>query len=262
MRLGISLGELLFLRAWQATCLFCFGAISYAGGTGRPFLSPVLRPGFSDPDAGGVGGKARFGGGEGSGGMPSFCRPVAGVAGRDGVRAGGASAPARLRLFMALRGMDADLGRGTYDLPSFTTTLASFGVDFVLGTGVSSATSITGLSAMHIVSLTLEVVGDIGVYPVLVSWLRGLSCDSTGDTGVLADWVLFFQLAVLDAEEEVLVTSGAGFSGIWSCGLAFRRRLGPVSAASSAALSTARLGYGCCRSFLARLLCTRSVHKT
>ena len=51
------------------------GAISKAGGIGSSFLlsTPFLAfAGFSEPDAGGVGGRALFGGGEGRGGVSSW----------------------------------------------------------------------------------------------------------------------------------------------------------------------------------------------
>ena len=63
---------------------------------------------------------------------------------------------------MALRGIDADLGRGAYDLLSLT---MSFGGNFAFGTGISSATSITGLSVILFFefSLSFEAAGETGV---------------------------------------------------------------------------------------------------
>jgi hypothetical protein len=43
----------------------------------------------------------------------------------------------------------------------------------------------------------------------------GVSSDGTADTGVRVDSVIFFQLTLLDAEDDALVVSGAGLrSGI------------------------------------------------
>lgn len=120
---------------------------------------------FSDPDAGGVGGRALFGGGEGSGGegsggVSSFRGSGGGVGCLAGVRA-----PFLLLRFNADREYDADLGRGLYGLPSFTTMAAGLGVNLAFGTGISSATSITGLSVMSAsaIPLALDVVGEMGV---------------------------------------------------------------------------------------------------
>jgi len=169
----------------------------------------------SEPEAGGVGGRARFGGGEGRGGVLSFLPvdfEVSGVLGREGV-----AMPPLLRLFAAAREIEADRGLGAYLLPSpRKMSLVGFGVDLALGRGTSSATSITGLRAIFAeFGLPLDVVGEFGEYPVLPSSPDFSSCEGTVDTGLSVVSVTFFQLALLEAEEDVRVASGAGLkSGI------------------------------------------------
>lgn len=114
----------------------------------------------SEPDAGGVGGSARLGGGDGRGGVISFFPlglQVSGVLGRETE----ATLPL-LRRFNAVRDIDAERGRGAYLLPSpRRISLVGFGVDRAFGKGTSSATSITGLRAMFSeFGLPLEIVGD------------------------------------------------------------------------------------------------------
>lgn len=121
----------------------------------------------SEPEAGGVGGSARLGGGEGRGGVLSFL-PLgllfSGVLGREVPE----MLP-RLRLFA--RGIDAERGLGAYLLPSpRSMSLVGFGVDLVFGKGTSSATSITGLRAILAeFRLLLEGVGELRLYPALPS---------------------------------------------------------------------------------------------
>lgn len=195
------------------------------GGSGRSFVfgsvgEGRLDDGFcffmtSDPEAGGVGGRARLGGGEGRGGVSSFFAldlEFSGVFGREIV----AILPL-LRRFAAVRDIDADRGLGAYLLPSpRKMSFVGFGVDLGLDRGTSSATSMTGLSAMFAeFGLPLEVVGEFGVYPVLPSSPDFSSCEGTVDTGLRVVSVIFFQLALLEADEEVRVASGAGLkSGI------------------------------------------------
>jgi hypothetical protein len=202
------------------------------GGSGSSFvLESVgegrLEVGFcflmtSEPDTGGVGGRARFGGGEGRGGVVSFLLldlEVSGVLRREMV----AMLPL-LRRFAAVRDIDADRGRGAYLLPSpRRISLVGFGVDLALGKGTSSATSITGLNVIFAeLGLSFEAVGE---YPVLPSSTTFSSCEGTVDTGLRVFSVTFFQLALLEADEDVRVASGAGLkSGIWICGRALRSR--------------------------------------
>jgi hypothetical protein len=179
----------------------------------------------SEPEAGGVGGRARLGGGEGRGGVLSFFAldfEVSGVLGREGV----AMLPL-LRRFAAVRDIEADRGLGAYLLPSpRRMSLVGFGVDLALGSGTSSATSITGLRAIVAeFGLPLDVVGEFGEYPIFPSSPNFSSWDGTVDTGLSVVSVSFFQLALLEADEEVRVVSGAGLkSGIWICGRALRSR--------------------------------------
>jgi hypothetical protein len=144
---------------------------------------------------------------------------VSGVFGREMV----AMLPL-LRRFAAVRDIDADRGRGAYLLPSpRRVSLVGFGVDRALGKGTSSATSITGLSAM-VAELGLPLV-PVGEYPVLPSSMDFSSCDGTVDTGLRVVSVTFFQLALLEADDDVRVASGAGLkAGIWIAGRALRSR--------------------------------------
>lgn len=91
-----------------------------------------------------------------------------------------------------------------------------FGVDLAFGRGTSSATSITGLRAMLVeFGLLLEGVGELGLYPALPSSEDFSSCEGTVETGLRVFSVTFFQLALLDAEDDALVANGAGLtSGI------------------------------------------------
>ena len=175
---------------------------------------PALRT-LSEPEAGGVGGRARFGGGDGNGGVSSLLFLALGVAGRETALA----KLDRLLRFTAVRDMEADRGRGLYLLPSpRKMSLVGFGGDLALAKGTSSATSITGLRAIFAeFGLPLVVAGDTGVYPVFSPVTSVVSsADGTGETGYVVFSVTFFQLALLDADEEALVASGAGFkSGIW-----------------------------------------------
>lgn len=172
-----------------------------------------------------MGGRARLGGGDGKGGVVSFFAldlETSGVLGRDVV----VTLPL-LRRFITVQDIDAERGLGAYLLPSpRRINLVGFGVDLDLGTATSSATSITGLRAMPVgIGLPLEDVGDLGEYPVLPSPLDFSSCEGTVDIGLSVPCVTFFQLALLDAEDDVRVASGAGLkSGICICGHALRSR--------------------------------------
>lgn len=155
-----ALGIALLLGAWLITCgvasprlktMVSFGVISYLGNTGSSFLLSMASRALgllllSEPDAGGVGGRARLGGGDGSRGASSCSCCRYGVSAVVGV-----FAPCPLLLFIALRGIDADLGRGVYvgrGVYGFTITFAPCGGDLAFGTGISCATSITGLRAI------------------------------------------------------------------------------------------------------------------
>lgn len=147
-----------------------FAAISLVGREGSSFFvsaarTDLLFPALSEPDAGGVGGKARFGGGDGNGGGSSFIGAGAGLLGREGVL----DPPTRLRLFMADRGIEADRGRGVYVFPSLTITFAGLCERSIFGIGTSSATSINGLKLIidPAFALALDVAGEIGVWAVL-----------------------------------------------------------------------------------------------
>lgn len=145
---------------------------------------------------------------------------VSGVLGWEGV----AMLPL-LRRFGAVREIEADRGLGAYLLPSpRRMSLVGFGVDLALGKGTSSATSVTGLRAMTAeFGLPLDTGGEFGEYPVLPSEPDFSSCEGTVETGLSVFSVIFFQLASLEAEEDVLVAKGAGLkSGIWICGRALR----------------------------------------
>lgn len=174
-RLEELLEEPLVRWSWVATwlCLVTRGAggeILYAGGMGSSFLLSVgdgvftevfaaLRT-LSEPDAGGVGGSARFGGGDGRGGVSSLLLPTSGVAGRETV-----TKLDRLLRLMAVRDIEADRGLGLYFVPSpRRISLVGFGGDFALAKGTSSATNITGLNAIFAeLGLPLVVAGDTGV---------------------------------------------------------------------------------------------------
>lgn len=115
----------------------------------------------SVPEMGGVGGKARLGGGEGRGGVSSFFAGgllVSGELGRE--------LPMLLRLLrlMAVREIEAERGRGAYLVPSpRRMSLGGLGVFLALGGGTSSATSITGLRAMIAeLGLPLLTDGEVG----------------------------------------------------------------------------------------------------
>jgi hypothetical protein len=140
------------------------------GGTGSSFVFESVGEGrlefgfcflmTSEPDTGGVGGRARFGGGEGRGGVVSFLLldlEISGVLGREMV----AMLPL-LRRFAAVRDIETDRGRGAYLLPSpRNMSFVGFGVDLALGKGTSSATSITGLKVMFAeFGLPLDAVGE------------------------------------------------------------------------------------------------------
>jgi len=115
---------------------------------------------LSEPEAGGVGGRARLGGGEGRGGVVSLLFRASGVAGREMVRM-----LERLLRFMATRDIEADRGRGLYFVPS-PRSMSRAGLDgvFVLVRGTSSATSMTGLRAMFAeFGLPFVVAGEKGV---------------------------------------------------------------------------------------------------
>jgi hypothetical protein len=141
------------------------------GGSGSSFVLESVGEGrldvglcllmTSDPEAGGVGGRARLGGGDGNGGVVSFFTlglVASGVLGRDIV----VTLPL-LRRSSAVRDSDADRGLGAYLLPSpRRISLVGFGVDLALGKGTCSATSITGLRATPELGLPLEDVGDLG----------------------------------------------------------------------------------------------------
>lgn len=58
--------------------------------------------------------------------------------------------------------MDADLGRGAYDLPSFVIVLDDLEVGLGLIAGTSSATSMTELSVIFSALLPSDIVGDTG----------------------------------------------------------------------------------------------------
>ena len=115
-----SLGIPRFLCVCVATCgtfpanleHTAFGGISCRGDTRTSELALTGNIcGFllesCDRSANGGGGKARVGGGDGSGGALSFCISLFGVLGLVGVRN-----PCRLRLCVKFLGIDADRGRG------------------------------------------------------------------------------------------------------------------------------------------------------
>ena len=142
--------------------------------------------------------------------------------------------------FAAVREIEADRGLGAYLLPSpRKMSLVGFGVDLALGRGTSSATNITGLRAMFAeFGLPLDAVAEVGEYPVLPSSPDFSSCEGTVDTGLSVVSVTFFQLALLEADDEVRVASGAGLkSGMWICGRALRSR----RAEGEGALTTASI---------------------
>jgi hypothetical protein len=203
-----------------------------------------------------------LGGGEGSGGVVSFFAlafEVSGVLGREGV----AMLPL-LRRFAAMREIEADRGLGAYLLPSpRKMSLVGFGVDLAFGRGTSSATSITGLSAIFAeFRLPFDVVGEFGEYPVLPSSPDFSSCEGTVETGLSVVSVTFFQLALLEADEEVRVASGAGLkSGIWICGRALRRRRAEgVGALTTASIVCEKPGLS--RIFRCLVLSSRSFRDT
>lgn len=154
-------------RSWSGG-----GERGSAGGSGSSFVLESVCDGrlevglcfliTSEPEAGGVGGRARLGGGDGRGGVVSFPGldlVASGVLGRDVV-----VALPLLRRFSAVRDIDAERGLGAYLLPSpRRISLVGFGVDLALGRGTCSATSITGLRATpNELGLSLEDVGDFG----------------------------------------------------------------------------------------------------
>ena len=120
----------------------------------------LLRSTFSDPEAGGVGGSARCGGGDGGGGVSPLHLPLFGVAGLDIL-----AMLDRLRRFMAVRDIEAERGLGAYLVPSpRRMSRAGFVGDFTFGTGTSSATSIIGeRQILTELGLSFDVVGEIGV---------------------------------------------------------------------------------------------------
>jgi len=95
------------------------GEMSYAGMRGKSFLLPSVTLAllaFSDPDAGGVGGSALFGGGEGSGGVSSLRTCIAaGLRDRAGVWVPEVCdpevPPVRLLRLVAFRDIEAERGR-------------------------------------------------------------------------------------------------------------------------------------------------------
>lgn len=165
---------------------------------------------------------------------------------------------------MAERGMDADLGLGLYTLPSFTTMLAGLGVGFVFGTGICSATSMTGDNAMlsSAAVLPLEVVGEIGVYPVFSPAVVGVRSDGPADVGSRVDSVTFRQLAPLEAVDVGRGSNGAGrIAGIWICGLTFLNFCLGISATTlttASMLASITPPVGRSRSFRARVRSSRS----
>lgn len=169
---------------------------------------------------------------------------------------------------MADRGMDADLGRGVYDFPSLTMIFAGFDGALAFSTGISSATSMTGLSAIGVpaLALSLGVIGDTGVYPVVSPVVTGETSGGTSMACVCVDSVTFLQLELLDAEEEARVASGAGrrFPGIWIWGLAFRSFCLGISGralTTESMVFTASFAIGRSLSFRARVRSSRSLRK-
>lgn len=71
--------------------------------------------------------------------------------------------------------MDADRGRGAYDLPSFGIVLDDLGVALDLNSGTSSATSMTELSVIFSALLRLDIVGDTGSSAIVSATMRGAS---------------------------------------------------------------------------------------
>lgn len=158
-------------RCWWRSCSGG-GERGSPGGRGSSFVFESVGEGrldvgfcflmTSDPEAGGVGGRARLGGGDGRGGVVSFLTlalEASGVLGRDVL-----AALPLLRRFNAVRDIDAERGLGAYLLPSpRRINLVGFGVDLALGTVTSSATSITGLRGAPVeLGLPSEDVGDFG----------------------------------------------------------------------------------------------------
>lgn len=231
-------------RSWRGG-----GERGSLGGSGSSFVLAFVGDGrsevclclliTSEPETGGVGGRARFGGGDGRGGVVSFFAlglEASGVLGRDVV-----PALPLLRRFKAARDIDAERGLGTYLLPSpRSISRVGLGVDRAFGRGTSSATNITGLRATPSeLGLPLEEVGDFGEYPVFPSRLDFSSCEGTVETGLSVSSVIFFQLALLDADDDVLVASGADLkSGTWICGRVLRsRRVGGIEALTTESIA-------------------------
>lgn len=247
---GCSAPPLAWATLGEASQCIGVGGRSFPSSAWLRFLPFV---GFSEPEAGGVGGSLRCGGGEGKGGASSSCGSGAGL-----LALVDACDRLKLFLFIAFRGSDADLGRGVYDFPSLTTNLAGFCWLFAFGTGISSATNMTGLSTIlaSFAALPLEAVGEMGAYPVA---LIGVVSDGTAETGVRVNSVIFFQPVLLDAVDEDLVFKGAGRrSGMEICGLAFFKRCRGPRGETLARLSIALVATGLSRSFRALLRSSRS----
>lgn len=157
---------------------------------------------LSDPEAGGVGGRALVGGGEGRGGALSSSLSCRGLLdrGEEWMLFWLLPLLFTLRRRTAAREYEADRGRGAYVLPSLRMSLVGFGEGLVFGIGTSSATSMTGLKHMPESDVRFSAVcavGDMGVYVDGSS--ASVACDGTGETGVCVDCVTFFQLATLEA---------------------------------------------------------------
>ena len=197
----------------------------------------------SSTGSGGGGGRARTGGEEGNGGAPVSRASFSGVFGLVGVRT-----VWRLRLCAKLRGSDADRGLGAYALLSFIAGFGAFGVDFVFAKGISSATSITELSAM----LPSDTAGEIGEGSGF-SALPATSLEGTAAGKLCGNSVTFLQLALLEAMEDGRAAGSAQSSfGIGMCGLAFLNRCLGIGAGAFTTASIVRVVIG--RSRIVRVL--------
>lgn len=92
----------------------------------------------------------------------------------------------------------------------------------------------------------------------------GVAADGTAEIGVRVSSVTFFQLRLLEADDEARAASGAGLRlGIWICGLAFFNfclgtGTGALTMASIVRAGIGTLGIGRSRSLRARVLSSRS----
>lgn len=107
----------------------------------------------------------------------------------------------RLRLRMEDLGIDADRGRGAYDLLSFVIGFEDFGVGFGFTAGTSSATSMTEVSVICSALLALDSVGETGSGPTAFIALT-VSVQGAVDVDECGYSVTFFQLVLLEAVDE------------------------------------------------------------